>query len=588
MGLNDKELLKFCIDQNGNVAIRTTWGTLGIWWHIPNILVYEPNQVAIPWVQYPTVQACIDYALTQNPSLYNRRGIEWSWVINEDLIRPDYVQYIGMWVYSTIFTGAINFEGMLSPLSNCMYNAVMSNLALDSSALPPTPITLTVTEIQPRVPETLNRWFQTTPTTGSYNIIINGTVFAVAYNADATALTAMFVGSFPGTTVTGTGTYHDPFIALFPSQQAGTMSFNIVNDITTPVDAIISFSYFDGSTQQQEIVMSGIATGWDIQLRIKWNGIVYDQQIVWNDDTSTINTKIQLLLQTIEIANPWLVLGSATTQTNGDLMTYGIMDVLFIGSQNEIPLITVSNNTLVQATGVNVLLKDCVVLNATNSWPNNLSVTNTQIMGGDFSSLTLLTADENSFISDDSNVLLLPLNTLISNGKIKLTNGNSLLLGLNMKNGFIDDIIPLAFNAWWTYEIDNSTYNWSHVTHLWNGVDMTLKEVVWTIQLVYDTNSSLTTKNCGLESQPVANWGSRDNAGFNYDNTGSLLGSLDGQQAIDELAWMITTLTGIGDPRWVTSWQYLWQRYQDNDPNLTQPARYIWDGIARLVMVTSP
>ena len=71
----------------------------------------------------------------------------------------------------------------------------------------------------------------------------------------------MFVGSFPGTTVTGTGTYHDPFIALFPSQQAGTMSFNIVNDITTPVDAIISFSYFDGSTQQQEIVMSGIATG---------------------------------------------------------------------------------------------------------------------------------------------------------------------------------------------------------------------------------------------------------------------------------------------------------------------------------------
>jgi len=60
-------------------------------------------------------------------------------------------------------------------------------------------------------------------------------------------------------------------------------------------------------------------------------------------------------------------LGSATTQTNGDLMTYGIMDVLFIGSQNEIPLITVSNNTLVQATGVNVLLKDCVVLNATNS-----------------------------------------------------------------------------------------------------------------------------------------------------------------------------------------------------------------------------
>jgi len=68
-------------------------------------------------------------------------------------------------------------------------------------------------------------------------------------------------------------------------------------------------------------------------------------------------------------------------------------------------------------------------------------------MGGDFSSLTLLTADENSFISDDSNVLLLPLNTLISNGKIKLTNGNSLLLGLNMKNGFIDDIIPLAFNA---------------------------------------------------------------------------------------------------------------------------------------------
>jgi len=142
-----------------------------------------------------------------------------------------------------------------------MYNAVMSNLALDSSALPPTPITLTVTEIQPRVPETLNRWFQTTPTTGSYNIIINGTVFAVAYNADATALTAMFVGSFPGTTVTGTGTYHDPFIALFPSQQAGTMSFNIVNDITTPVDAIISFSYFDGSTQQQEIVMSGIATG---------------------------------------------------------------------------------------------------------------------------------------------------------------------------------------------------------------------------------------------------------------------------------------------------------------------------------------
>ena len=58
-------------------------------------------------------------------------------------------------------------------------------------------------------------------------------------------------------------------------------------------------------------------------------------------------------------------------------------------------------------------------------------------MGGDFSSLTLLTADENSFISDDYNVLLLPLNTLISNGKIKLTNGNSLLLGLNMKNGFI-------------------------------------------------------------------------------------------------------------------------------------------------------
>ena len=71
----------------------------------------------------------------------------------------------------------------------------------------------------------------------------------------------MFVGTFPRATVTGTGTPADPFIALFPSQVQGTMSFSVQNDPINPVDSIINFSYFDGSIQQQEIVMSGIATG---------------------------------------------------------------------------------------------------------------------------------------------------------------------------------------------------------------------------------------------------------------------------------------------------------------------------------------
>ena len=513
-------------------------------------IVINTNDAEVTGKQYQTFAAAIAWINTQTPSTTNTFVIRFSGVNTESGISiPEYVTVSGDDPVTSVLAGHIVFSGAGNSglSSNNIINCTINDLFV---TMPPVHCTATAYNSGQVYTNPITTFhFNSTPSSGYLRVIITDqTAYVIDINApfsasDIQTAIQTYDPALSQVTCTGIGTLIDPFViaGLALAGNATIHPFDFTG-VGMNVD-----SYTLGTTQVDKVEILPLPAIGTFDLRLTYSGSDFSSStpINWNGTTADVLLAMQEIFHGIEA---FFSLPSNYFREDTLLFVTGNIasqfNINYMGYRGITPLVQIVNYPSLYSYPEQYVSLDNVRIIPSISGAgisglhaNGLSVKNSVVEGGDFSTFTKYCKIYNTNVVNLNYLMAFPSNLEFCNGSIVINPGTNVPLnGGTFLNSNLGNWAQILHNTGIYNLVNCQIEDQFTIPNSFATVTMNLVNTPILNQINVGANGTLNTYGCPLLVQPNMIGGVWNNKGDAYDPSNSGLAVYDVQAAIDALA----------------------------------------------------